>query len=294
MALNTAAQNPNTYAVTAALQNGVSSDRGRCSWFERPLVGNNRGDRLQIVDINNQDFVWDGSAWMNPIYATDGSGNVIGLVKPDATTYGLILGPVLYSALPAAASYSGYMCKVSDVGGSTGSLWISDGVRWKPVNGALTLYSSDAASAAVSGVTETIQRQILLPAGLLRVGDRLVCKVSQSKSSTSETATTRIRLGTAGTTSDTQIAAIAAMTTTNVSVGWTFDMRVNSATTVQKMGGASTALPWGVSTGAFPAATTVSSVTANALYLSFSSFMSSTVETTLIEDLSIELRTTTT
>lgn len=229
-----------------------------------------------------------------PIYALNGAGNPIGLLKPDATTYGLILGPVLYSALPAAASYSGYMCKVSNVGGSTGSLWVSDGVRWKPVNGVITLFSSDAQSAAVSGVTETIQRQILLPAGLLAVGDRLVCKISQSKSSTSETATTRVRLGTAGTTSDTQIAAIAAMTTTNVSVGWTLDMRVNSATALQKMGGASTALPWGLSTGAFPAAVTVTDVTANALYLSFSSFMTSTVETTRIEDLVIELHTTTT
>lgn len=225
---------------------------------------------------------------------TDPLTGGVSLSVSDTQPYGLIYGPTTYANLPAASLLSGYMAKVSDIGGSTGSLWISDGVRWKPVNGTVRLYSSVSQSAAVSGVTETIQRQILLPANLLQVGDRLVCKISQSKSSTSETATTRIRLGTAGTTADTQLAAIAAMTTTNVSVGWTWDMRVNSATTVQKMGGASTALPWGTSTGAFPAATTVSSMTSNDLYLSFSSFMSSTVETTRIEDLTIELHTTAT
>jgi hypothetical protein len=223
------------------------------------------------------------------VYATDKDGNVTGLVAPGGGVIGVVLGPYTIATLPTASTYSGYVAKVSNVGGSTGSLFISDGVRWKPVNGVARLYATNAASSSMSGVTETIQQQILIPKGLLQTGDRIICKISQSKSSTAETATTRVRVGTAGTIADTQIVAIAGMTTTNVSIGWTLDLRVNTLITLQKMGGASVALPWGVSTGATPAAVTVPDLSANDVYLSFSSFMSSTVETTRFEDLIIDI-----
>lgn len=210
------------------------------------------------------------------------------------TPYGLIYGPTTLALLPAASLMSGYMAKVSDIGGTTGTLFISDGVRWKPVNGVTTLYSSDSASSAMSGITETVQRSFLIPRGLLKVGDRLVCKISQSKSSTAETVTTRVRMGTAGTTADAQICALALMSTTNISLGWMLDLRVNSLTTVKKLGASSVNLPWGVGTGVTPAPVTVPDLSANDVYLTFTSFMSSTVETTTIEDLSIEYHSATT
>ena len=210
------------------------------------------------------------------------------------TPYGLIYGPTTLALLPAASLMSGYMAKVSDIGGTTGTLFISDGVRWKPVNGVTTLYSSDSASSAMSGIAETVQCSFLIPRGLLKVGDRLVCKISQSKSSTAETVTTRVRMGTAGTTADAQICALALMSTTNISLGWTLDLRVNSLTTVKKLGASSVNLPWGVATGVTPAPVTVPDLSANDVYLTFTSFMSSTVETTKIEDLSIEYHSATT
>ena len=71
MPLNTPAQNPNTYAVQPASQNRVGTDRGQCSWFERPMNANIIGDRLQVVDINMQTYVWDGSEWVNPMFKID-------------------------------------------------------------------------------------------------------------------------------------------------------------------------------------------------------------------------------
>ena len=65
MALNTQAQNPNTYDVVPA-KTDISSSRGSCSWFERPISGNQKGDELYIVDMGNILFVWDGLNWINP------------------------------------------------------------------------------------------------------------------------------------------------------------------------------------------------------------------------------------
>lgn len=73
MPLNTAIQNPNTFNVLAASPSRVGIDRGSCSWYERPLSGNNIGDRLQIVDLWYATFYWGGSGWINEALLPDGS-----------------------------------------------------------------------------------------------------------------------------------------------------------------------------------------------------------------------------
>lgn len=50
------------------------------------------------------------------------------------------LPPSTWATGPAAASYSGYAIRITDVGPSTGSLWISDGTYWKPLNGYCLLW----------------------------------------------------------------------------------------------------------------------------------------------------------
>ncbi len=60
---NTAAQNPNTNRILPAARN-VGIDRGSCSWFERPMVGNNIGDRLQIIDDSFAIVTWNGTEWI--------------------------------------------------------------------------------------------------------------------------------------------------------------------------------------------------------------------------------------
>lgn len=110
MPLNTPAQNPNTYAVQPASQNRVGTDRGQCSWFERPMNANIIGDRLQVVDINMQTYVWDGSEWVNPMFKIDPlTGGVTGLVGPDGSA--IKLNPIAgsgwnrpFSGPPAPAS----------------------------------------------------------------------------------------------------------------------------------------------------------------------------------------------
>jgi hypothetical protein len=74
MMLNTLAQNPNTFNVIAPRAD-IGTDRGSCSWFERPVNGNTLGDSLRIVDRGFTEYTWNGSSWVAPapIASTDGS-----------------------------------------------------------------------------------------------------------------------------------------------------------------------------------------------------------------------------
>ena len=64
MPLNTAAQNPNTRNLFPP---GVTtSDRGSCSWYERPMTDNRIGDRLQVVDLGFGIYTWLGAEWGSP------------------------------------------------------------------------------------------------------------------------------------------------------------------------------------------------------------------------------------
>ena len=112
---------------------------------------------------------------------------------------------ILYANLPAAGANTWRIYMVTDIG-IGGSLWFSDGSRWKPVGGRVTL---DVANTlpVVTGTVETITHQYTIPAGLLQDGDVLVLERHDNKSAAVETLTSRARLGTTGTTADALISA---------------------------------------------------------------------------------------
>ena len=80
MPLNTAESNPNTFDLVPALKDNASF-RGSCSWFERPMTGNQVGDSMQVVDINNCTFLWNGQDWINTTSAF--SSNITGTYTLD-------------------------------------------------------------------------------------------------------------------------------------------------------------------------------------------------------------------
>lgn len=88
MALLTPQDNPNTYNVIPSAPDRKASFRGSCAWFERPMMDNDVGDALRIVDKSGGlvNYVWDGSEWVHPMMLTDGSGNVTGLLGPSGET----------------------------------------------------------------------------------------------------------------------------------------------------------------------------------------------------------------
>lgn len=73
-----------------------------------------------------------------------------------------IVGPsYLYANLPAASSNAGNTVRVTDVGPSgAGSLWISDGTIWRPLNGQVVLaHSSSPKGTIPSSVTSGTYNQ---------------------------------------------------------------------------------------------------------------------------------------
>lgn len=89
---NTAAQKPNTNYTRPAALDGACIDRGSCSWFERPMSGNNLFDRLIMADVGHvgSEFAWSGSEWVpgGPIILAQsalprgippGNGSTVGL-----------------------------------------------------------------------------------------------------------------------------------------------------------------------------------------------------------------------
>lgn len=76
----------------------------------------------------------------------------------------------LWADRPAADAYNGRIIRVTDVGPSAGSLFISDGTYWAPLNGSVVLYagaelglSTTATSAALMGGWS-----MTIPAGLFQ------------------------------------------------------------------------------------------------------------------------------
>lgn len=73
-----------------------------------------------------------------------------------------IVGPsYLYANLPAASSNAGNTVRVTDVGPSgAGSLWISDGTIWRPINGRVVLeHASSPKGTIPSSVTSGVYNQ---------------------------------------------------------------------------------------------------------------------------------------
>jgi len=168
--------------------------------------------------------------------------------------------------------------------GTTGSLWIYTGTRWKPLNGQALLASLDAVSSNI-GSSATIVHQYLIPAGMLQTGDRIRARISGSKSGTTDAMTLRFYMGTAGTTSDTQVMSGTVLAAGNRNFGTDIDFRLSSATTLQQLSGITA--PFGYSTSgstAYPAAVSITSAAANALYFSVGIFSGGATNTVAIED----------
>lgn len=174
---------------------------------------------------------------------------------------------------------------MSDVGNS-GSFWRYDvaHTRWKPLNGKVLLASVDTTSSNITNASETIPFQYQIPAAVWQTGDILRCDVFATKSGTTSAFTATIRIGSAGTTSDTSVESH----TTHISGAQqqgasTYRYRLDSATTVRPMhdGGVATGAVWYAgSTVALVTATTITaSAATTALFFDLGAQMSSATDT---------------
>lgn len=172
-----------------------------------------------------------------------------------------------FASLPAAASSTGYVYRVSD---ANNALFVSDGTHWKPVTGSFVLSVQTAvSSASTTGSAVETQftangAQALIPAAMLYAGCKIRQMFTMSKSANAEAMVIRTRVGTAGTTGDTQVISYS-VTATHQSFGIVQEMIVVDATTLQKSGNAQYGMNGGA-TATLPATVTISNVS-NALYV---------------------------
>jgi hypothetical protein len=222
-----------------------------------------------------------GAGTINGILKANGSG-VVSLAAA-GTDYQLPgnFPSAAFASLPAAAGVSGYIYRVTDVGATPGILMISDGSRWKALNGRQRLATLGAAVTGLTN-TESISLQVLLPAALLAVNDEIEVWETGAKSGATDTSTGRVRIGTAGTTGDADVNANAPLfaAAANRVGGGILSFKIASATTAQKLG-AQVGSYSGNANVAEPAAVTISNVS-NALYISFAHLSSSTNDTITI------------
>jgi len=143
------------------------------------------------------------------------------------------INPVYPWASMPAAGIIGRQAFCSNFG-VKGNMLQDDGTRWKPLNGQALLASRDVLSGNINNV-ETIVFQHQLPAAFWQISDRLRLVMTHGKSGTTDNMTTKLRLGTAGTTSDTQLFSWTFLNSGNRSSATMFDLRLETATTVQQL-----------------------------------------------------------
>lgn len=177
--------------------------------------------------------------------------------------------------------------------GTKGSHWFYDGTRWKPMNGSAVLATLDSASASI-GSSATSVFQYLVPAGLLQTGDRLRLRAGLAKSGVTDSLNAQIRFGTAGTTGDTAIFGAGFLGAAARQGSFISDFRLETATSVQmvpatRSNAATSSMGYGViGTSALDAAVTISSASANALYLTL--FIQSSGATDTVQAIDAQLQ----
>lgn len=199
-----------------------------------------------------------------------------------------------WASLPAAASNTWAVTVASNLG-ANGALVTSNGTRWAPVGGSVTLKSLGNQVTGVAN-SETIVLQALIPAGAWQTNDTVRIWYTMTKSGSTNTGGVTVRVGTAGTTSDTAVMALPAqMSAAQLNGGEIQDLKLISATTVQRIGGISAGNAGsflGMFSGvAMPAAVTISDASANALFVTVTIQSSGVTDTVGMQSGQIQLIT---
>ncbi len=189
-----------------------------------------------------------------------------------------IIGSSTFASLPAASSVPAFIQPfyVSDVG-INGSYWVSNGTNWRLMTSPQMVKGLSTPIADNGGTGIAIQSQILFPPGSLQVGSRLRVELATYKAGTAQTHTWVIKMGSAGTTSDTSLMTYQ-LSASNIQLATLLDFMIDSNTTIHEQLQNVFTTPFGTSTGAESSDVTIPNITSNALYLSIASYSGGATE----------------
>lgn len=118
--------------------------------------------------VNGAVVITPGGA--NGLIQYNNSGSFGGYTS--AQDQGAIVTSAAYASLPAASANRGQEAFATDVGAS-GAFVVSDGTRWKPKGGLLSLFQNNTPFALTGTTVETTVYTVPVPAGLLGPSGRL-------------------------------------------------------------------------------------------------------------------------
>lgn len=230
-----------------------------------------------IINMANDNYTMSESEARNSVVIIQNSGVSKTLTIPSYSTnasrfafYILNGGPIKIVSADSAALIA-HCYTSADVAYAYGS-------------GVVGLYNAQTCDISASSVTtagntnEQIIRSTLLPVGFIGDGHFLEVAFNAKKSGTSATETFRLRIGTAGTTADTQVWSNAAMTGATDNVSAMVRIYRISATSVIVQTITNALSPFG-STATDFAAVTVANIDSNGLVLSLTGQHSDGTET---------------
>lgn len=148
---------------------------------------------------------------------------------------------VAFASLPAAASSTGLIYRISDIGNS---LWISDGTLWRPVGGTALLACSGVSVADANDTVENTLATITVPANAMGANGAVEIWASFTVTSSANTKTARIRFGGAA---GTIYQALAPTTSASLQM---YARITNRNATNSQVSGSATSVVFGVSSNA--------------------------------------------
>lgn len=201
----------------------------------------------------------------------------------------------LWANLPSAALFPGSVVRVTDVGGGPtlaggGNFFMSNGVRWKPMNGNIVLDTIDTANSGIANTTEQQlnPNAVIVPGGVIAFTDRLRLTIGISKSGTTDICTFRLRLGPLKSILDPSILTIT-IPAASASFNDQIIFKRKSATSIQRQGNGDSATSFGGSALAYPTDITgLSSLDTIGQYFSLTQQMTTGTEFITIQDYILE------
>lgn len=166
-----------------------------------------------------------------PVFATTDVTGVVELLA-GSTSLGSAGSTYTWALKPLASILRGQIF-ISDVGVG-GSYWYSDGSKWRPVGGRVTLKNT-ISPIQNTGAAKIVLDYATLPAGLWVDGDMIAIDWNLEKTgATSDTSAHDMALGTVAATPGTALAvATSALATTSLTLATSHLLRKESATSVR-------------------------------------------------------------
>jgi hypothetical protein len=185
------------------------------------------------------------------------------------------------------------LIRITDVGPTGGTQFRWDGTIWRLTAPMDIVWDITVSVSGTTGVSEQILKQATIPSGLLQAGRTLEIYSLFIKSGTTDSSTTRVRLGTAGTTADAQIFSNQSFPNTgrSITAASTYVLPSTTQIRVASAQNAGAAAPWAnASTAtASPVNTTIPDISSNALIVSCTQTMSGSTDTPQVAELFVRL-----